>query len=110
MCFHAEIQLGRSSDFQRKLYDVAEMDGNPFRGAFFVCSLFLFIYFLRAKASVLLAPEWDDWFGVTMHVDIRLKSPTGSKDGKEGEEEVGQSGPSHSEWADKEGEREREQR
>lgn len=38
-----------------------------------------------------------------------IKGPTGSEDGREGEEEVGQSGPSHSEWVGKarEGERER---
>lgn len=29
----------------------------------------------------------------------------GREDGKDGEGEVGQSGPSHSEWMDKEGER-----
>lgn len=34
-----------------------------------------------------------------------IKGPTGSQDGKEGDEEVGQSGPSHSEWAYKERER-----
>lgn len=37
---------------------------------------------------------------------MSLKGPTGREDGEEGEEELGQSGPSRSEWADKEGERE----